>query len=128
LKPFTLSSSAEEELEKIVCGVSSRDPEWENREELIRNIQPDHGFNRSSIQYTNFIRYIMELSQENRPQFIKFLTGSKRLPLGGFKSLSPNLTFVLKKGENADKVLPSVMACQNYLKCPTYSTYEIMKR
>jgi hypothetical protein len=38
LKPFTLSSSAEEELEKIVCGVSSHDPEWENREELIRNI------------------------------------------------------------------------------------------
>jgi len=49
LKPFTLSSSAEEELEKIVCGVSSRDPEWENREELIRNIQPDHGFNRNSV-------------------------------------------------------------------------------
>lgn len=70
----------------------------------------------------------MELSHENRPQFIKFLTGSKRLPLGGFKSLQPNLTFVLKKGENVDFVLPSVMACQNYLKCPTYSSYEVMKR
>jgi hypothetical protein len=32
--------------------------------------------------------------------FLKFLTGSKRLPIGGFKSLQPNLTLVLKK-ENA---------------------------
>lgn len=48
LKPFTISSNAEEELEKMVCGVSSRDPEWKNREELILNIQPDHGYTRNS--------------------------------------------------------------------------------
>ena len=38
LKPFTILNNAEEELEKMVCGVNSRDPEWKNRDELILNI------------------------------------------------------------------------------------------
>lgn len=45
----------------MVCGVSSRDPEWKNREQLILNIQPNHGYTRNSSQYINFIRYILEL-------------------------------------------------------------------
>jgi len=26
-----------------------------------------------------------------------------------------------------DSVLPSVMSCQNYVKCPMYSSYEVFK-
>lgn len=66
-----------------------------------------------------------------RSNFLKFLTGSKRLPMGGFKALNPKLTIVKKVeivGNNADSVLPSVMACQNYLKVPAYSSYEIFKK
>jgi len=60
---------------------------------------------------------------------LKFLTGSKRLPVGGFKSLDPQLTFVMKgSGVGADSILPSVMACQNYVKCPKYSTFEVLKQ
>lgn len=70
-----------------------------------------------------------EMPKEQRSHFVKFLTGSKRLPMGGFKALSPNLTLVLKKGirHAADEGLPSVMACQNYVKIPAYSSYEIFK-
>ena len=80
-----------------------------------------------SPQYLHFIKYISEIDPANRPNFLKFLTGSKRLPIGGFASLSPHLTLVLKTGSNPDQILPSVMACQNYVKSPTYSTYEIFK-
>lgn len=64
--------------------------------------------------------------------FIQFLTGSPRLPIGGFGALEPRLTVVLKKPETqvkytSDQILPSVMTCQNYLKLPEYSTYEILK-
>jgi len=45
----------------------------------------------------HFIRYITEIEPSQRSSFLKFLTGSKRLPVGGFKSLNPNLTLVLKK-------------------------------
>ena len=38
-----------------------------------------------------------ELNKQGRREFLKFVTGSPRLPLGGFKELSPKLTIVLKK-------------------------------
>ena len=71
-----------------------------------------------------------EMPKDRRCHFVKFLTGSKRLPMGGFKALSPNLTLVLKKESlhSPDEVLPSVMACQNYVKIPAYSSYEIFVR
>jgi E3 ubiquitin-protein ligase TRIP12 len=97
-----------------VCGIRCGDSEWQNKEELTKNIDPDHGFTRKSTQYLNFIRYITELPAEKRQEFLKFLTGSKRLPIGGFKSLAPHLTLVLKKeapGQSPDSILPSVMAC-----------------
>lgn len=52
------------------------------------------------------------------------------MPLGGFGGLDPCLTVVLKKSqnENPDKVLPSVMTCQNYVKMPPYTTFEILKQ
>jgi len=46
---------------------------------------------------------------------LKFVTGSPRLPNGGFSSLDPKLTVVLKKPinvkETPDDILPSVMTC-----------------
>ena len=96
----------------------------------MKNIDPDHGYDRNSSQYRHFIRYITELDNKRRPEFLKFLTGSKRLPTGGFSSLQPHLTLVLKRenpGQTPDQILPSVMACQNYVKSPQYSSYEIFK-
>ena len=74
------------------------------------------------------MRYITELAKEDRPVFVKFLTGSKRLPSGGFRNLQPNLTMAWKQDLGyPDSHLPSVMACQNYLKVPKYSSYEVLK-
>ena len=130
LAPFTHSSSQEGELETMVCGIRCNDAEWQSKEDLMQNIEPDHGYTRQSDQYLHFIRYITELEPGRRPAFLKFLTGSKRLPLGGFKGLSPHLTLVLKRenpGQRPDSILPSVMACQNYVKSPCYSSYEVFK-
>lgn len=65
-------------------------------------------------------------------QFLQFVTGCPRLPVGGFKALSPPLTIVKKDSfdspdANPDEYLPSVMTCVNYLKLPDYSTKDIMK-
>ena len=72
------------------------------------------------------------MKPEDRPVFVQFITGSPRLPIGGFAGLEPRLTVVLKKVEShqklcPDQLHPSVMTCQNYLKLPEYSTYEILK-
>jgi E3 ubiquitin-protein ligase TRIP12 len=74
---------------------------------------------------------MLELTGEEKRKFLSFTTGSPRLPNGGFKALSPPLTVVKKDptipGSNKDEYLPSVMTCQNYLKLPDYSTYEVLK-
>lgn len=72
-----------------------------------------------------------ELSLDDRRNFLKFITGSPRLPHGGFAALDPKMTVVHKKPldpkDNPDNILPSVMTCQNYVKLPSYSSYEILK-
>ena len=113
LAPFCHTSCGGGDLESIVCGSSSTDADW-SPENLTKQIDPDHGYTRKSPQYLHFMRYISEIPPAARPAFLKFLTGSKRLPIGGFANLSPHLTLVLKKenpGQRPDQILPSVMAC-----------------
>ncbi len=76
--------------------------------------------------------------QEQR-QFLQFITGSPRLPVGGLQSLVPALTIVRKttetiegnkenpSGTGVDSYLPSVMTCVNYLKLPDYSSIDVMR-
>ncbi|ORY53559.1 hypothetical protein BCR33DRAFT_710961 [Rhizoclosmatium globosum] len=64
-----------------------------------------------------------------RREFLLFVTGSPKLPIGGFKALTPPLTVVRKSadfGTKADSYLPSVMTCVNYLKVPAYTNLQVM--
>ena len=65
----------------------------------------------------------------DRRRFVKFLTGSNRLPTGGFSALDPPLTVVKATREEGhpDSFLPSVMTCANFIKLPEYSNKLIMK-
>jgi E3 ubiquitin-protein ligase TRIP12 len=63
-------------------------------------------------------------------EFLLFVTGSPKIPIGGIGNLKPKLTIVKKVVENKqnpDQVLPSVMTCTNYLKLPEYSSIEILR-
>ena len=45
--------------------------------------------------------------------------------------MSPKLTVVKKyceEGSNPNDFLPTVMTCQNYLKIPEYSEYDILEK
>lgn len=89
-----------------------------------------------------------EYNPSTRRDFLQFITGSPKLPIGGlfflvfaddafsyvgntgFRGLSPPLTVVRKPHEaplTADDYLPSVMTCVNYLKLPEYSSKKVMK-
>jgi len=90
----------------------------------------DHGYTRSSRAVGFLLEILCELKDSDLSQFLKFVTGSPRLPVGGLASLSPRLTIVLKRPENgvsSDAYLPSVMTCANYLKLPDYSSKAIMR-
>lgn len=113
---------------KEIFGSSQED--W-SREALADAIKPNHGYTHDSITIERLINVLMNLSVDNRRNFLKFLTGSPRLPIGGFKSMRPEFTVVRKYAEDnltSDDYLPSVMTCVNYLKLPDYSLEAIMYR
>ena len=116
-----------EELEEIIFGTDKQ--KWE-KEILYENLKPEHGYNKNSKIFNELIEYMASLDKEEQKKFLIFTTGASRLPLGGFKALSPKLTVVKKSmngNDNPDHFLPTVMTCQNYLKIPEYSSYNILK-
>lgn len=122
-----LSMFYPEELEYVFCG--SGGSSWDMKT-LVECCRIDHGYTHTS----KAIKYLFHIlscydSQEQR-DFLQFVTGSPRLPVGGFRALSPPLTIVRKTFESdlgADGFLPSVMTCVNYLKLPDYSSIEVMR-
>ncbi|KAH3682184.1 hypothetical protein WICPIJ_006847 [Wickerhamomyces pijperi] len=98
---------------------------------LLSSVHADHGYNLDSPTVQNLITVLSKLSLSDRRLLLQFLTGSPRLPIGGFKKLKPELTVVLKHNEDGlkpDDILPSVMTCANYLKLPDYSSIEVLQQ
>ncbi|XP_074040259.1 E3 ubiquitin-protein ligase ctrip isoform X3 [Leptinotarsa decemlineata] len=119
-----------EELESVFCG-SPKDYVlgWDVKT-LMECCRPDHGYTADSKVIRFLFEVLSSYDREEQRMFVQFLTGSPRLPVGGFKSLSPPLTVVRKTLEanmNPDDYLPSVMTCVNYLKLPEYSSIEVMR-
>lgn len=100
-------------------------------ETLFTYLVADHGYTMDSPTIRDLISIISTFDNQEKRMFLQFLTGSPKLPLGGFKSLKPKLTVVLKHAEDGlqpDDYLPSVMTCANYLKLPKYSSREVMRQ
>ncbi|KAL4220729.1 Ubiquitin-protein ligase [Mactra antiquata] len=123
----SLQSFYPDELELLFCG--HNEELWDTKV-LMECCRPDHGYNHDS----RAVKYLYEILSSYVPNeqrmFLQFVTGSPKLPVGGFRSLSPPLTIVRKSfesTENPDNFLPSVMTCVNYLKLPDYSSVEIMR-
>jgi len=115
------------EMEELVCG--DKTEPWD-LEALKENIFPVYGYDNASVQYGYFLKYLTELDKESQRRFLQYATGSPRLPVGGFASLNPKLTVtkrITPEGDHPDLYLPSVMTCQNYVKVPEYSSYNILK-
>ncbi|XP_026324123.1 E3 ubiquitin-protein ligase TRIP12 isoform X4 [Hyposmocoma kahamanoa] len=120
-----------EELEQVFCGSPSggREQRWDARM-LAECIRPDHGYTAESRAIRMLIDILASYSREEQRLFLQFVTGSPRLPTGGFKALNPPLTVVRKSLESSldpDEYLPSVMTCVNYLKLPDYSSADVMR-
>ncbi len=112
------------------------------------SIKADHGYNLDSKSVRNLLQTMSEFDVQQRRDFLQFITGSPKLPIGGmshyhitiffrsanyytgFKALTPMFTVVCKPSEppyTSDDYLPSVMTCVNYLKMPDYSTVDVLR-
>ncbi|KAJ5173289.1 hypothetical protein N7492_005882 [Penicillium capsulatum] len=100
-------------------------------ETLMDSMKADHGFNMDSKSVRNLLQTMSELDSQQRRDFLQFVTGSPKLPIGGFKSLTPIFTVVCRPSEppyTPDDYLPSVMTCVNYLKLPDYSDVGVLRQ
>lgn len=120
-----------EELENVFCGSGAAQSvqKWDVRM-LQESCRTDHGFTQDSKAIQYFYDILSSYNREEQRLFLQFVTGSPRLPTGGFKALTPALTIVRKtldSNQNPDDYLPSVMTCVNYLKLPDYSSRDVMR-
>ena len=119
---------------------------WTDRD-LREHILCDHGYQVNSKPVVNLREILVGMTDVERRSFLKFTTGSPRLPVVGLASLKPKLKVVCKQPtilnetgggmnsaemvsegtELADGDLPSAMTCANYLKLPPYSTKQAME-
>lgn len=116
-----------EELHQLFCG--STGEAWDIRT-LMECCKPDHGYTHDSKAIKNLFEIMSSYTADEQRHFLQFVTGSPRLPVGGFRALSPPLTIVRKTfeaTENPDDYLPSVMTCVNYLKLPDYTSLDVMR-
>ncbi|KKZ63366.1 E3 ubiquitin-protein ligase TRIP12 [[Emmonsia] crescens] len=100
-------------------------------ETLMDSMKADHGFNMDSRSVRNLLQVMSEFTKQERRDFLQFVTGSPKLPIGGFKSLTPMFTVVCRPSDPPylpDDYLPSVMTCVNYLKLPDYSNINILRQ
>nr|NP_001189175.2 circadian trip, isoform J [Drosophila melanogaster]ADV37267.2 circadian trip, isoform J [Drosophila melanogaster] len=121
-----------EELECVFCGSGSEQQHsrWEIKM-LQESCRTDHGFHQDSQAIQYLYEILASYNRDEQRAFLQFVTGSPRLPTGGFKALTPPLTIVRKtldENQNPNDYLPSVMTCVNYLKLPDYSSREVMRQ
>ncbi|KAI0664313.1 hypothetical protein C8Q70DRAFT_946839 [Cubamyces menziesii] len=127
-KVFPISDLQAFTSEELAMLFGNADEDW-SVETLSEALKADHGFNVESRAIRDLIEIMSEFDVSTRRSYLQFITGSPKLPIGGFKGLNPPLTVVRKPHEaplTADDYLPSVMTCVNYLKLPEYSSKAVM--
>ncbi|RDB23948.1 Ubiquitin fusion degradation protein 4 [Hypsizygus marmoreus] len=115
--------------DELVMLFGNSDEDW-SVETLAESLKADHGFNVESRAIHDLVEIMASYDAPTRRAFLQFITGSPKLPIGGFRGLNPLLTVVRKPHEAplaADDYLPSVMTCVNYLKLPEYSSKAVMR-
>uniref|UniRef100_A0A3Q3RWC1 E3 ubiquitin-protein ligase n=1 Tax=Mastacembelus armatus TaxID=205130 RepID=A0A3Q3RWC1_9TELE len=111
------------ELEVMLCGMQEIDlADWQ-RNTIYRH------YARSSKQIVWFWQFIKEMDNEKRMRLLQFVTGTCRLPVGGFTDLmgsnGPQKFCIEKVGK--ENWLPRSHTCFNRLDLPPYKSYEQLK-
>ncbi|KAJ7251448.1 hypothetical protein C8J57DRAFT_1078213 [Mycena rebaudengoi] len=128
-KVFPITDLQAFSADELVLLFGNSEEDW-TTETLSEALKADHGFNGESRAIRDLVEILSEYDPTTRRNYLQFVTGSPKLPIGGFRGLNPPLTVVRKPHEaplTADDYLPSVMTCVNYLKLPEYSSKSIMR-
>ncbi|XP_067291552.1 NEDD4-like E3 ubiquitin-protein ligase WWP1 isoform X2 [Pseudorasbora parva] len=113
----------EKELEVMLCGMQEVDLQDWQRNTVYRH------YTRNSKQIIWFWQLVKEVDNEVRLRLMQFVTGTCRLPLGGFAELmgsnGPQKFCIEKVGK--ETWLPRSHTCFNRLDLPPYKSFEQLK-
>lgn len=76
---------------ELVMLFGRNEEDW-NLETLMDSIKADHGFNLDSRSVRHLLQVMSELTLQQRRDFLQFVTGSPKLPIGGMYFLSISST------------------------------------
>jgi hypothetical protein len=117
-----------EELKGLVEGLKSIDiDDWKKH-----SIFKDFNLNEEVRHKEWFWRIVESSSEEHRVNLLKFVTGSSRVPVGGFSQLSKDgkkKPFTIRRlpGDADTNRLPFARTCSNTISIPAYKSYEEFK-
>ncbi|XP_043216329.1 E3 ubiquitin-protein ligase Su(dx)-like isoform X2 [Amphibalanus amphitrite] len=110
----------ERELELMLCGMQEIDVQDWQRNTIYRH------YTRNSKQVQWFWQFVKESDNERRARLLQFVTGTCRVPVGGFAELmgsnGPQRFCIEKVGK--ETWLPRSHTCFNRLDLPPYKTYD----
>ncbi|KAG8446212.1 hypothetical protein GDO86_013894 [Hymenochirus boettgeri] len=111
------------ELEVLLCGMQDIDLNDWQRHTIYRH------YTRTSKQIIWFWQFVKEIDNEKRMRLLQFVTGTCRLPVGGFSDLmgsnGPQKFCIEKVGK--ENWLPRSHTCFNRLDLPPYKSYEQLR-
>eukprot|EP01130_Rhizamoeba_saxonica_P018734 TRINITY_DN9483_c0_g1_i1.p1 TRINITY_DN9483_c0_g1~~TRINITY_DN9483_c0_g1_i1.p1 ORF type:complete len:1458 (-),score=344.31 TRINITY_DN9483_c0_g1_i1:125-4306(-) len=111
-----------EDLENILCGEIG---------DFSRQAITEHMVIRGYSIRSEVVQWLLEamsnFDEDEKKVFLQFLTGCKRLPVGGWKKLPRKFTISPSELHNVhpDSALPSASTCFLFLKIPEYSSQQI---
>ncbi|XP_040265548.1 NEDD4-like E3 ubiquitin-protein ligase WWP2 [Bufo bufo] len=113
----------EKELELMLCGMQEIDLNDWQKNTIYRH------YTKNSKQVQWFWQVVKEMDNEKRIRLLQFVTGTCRLPIGGFSELigsNGHQKFCIDK-VGKDTWLPRSHTCFNRLDLPPYKSYEQLK-
>ena len=113
----------EKEIEVMLCGIQEIDvDDWEANT-TYRN------YTKTSKQILWFWQFVREIDHEQRIRLLQFVTGTCRVPMGGFAELlgSNGLQKFCIEKTLKESWLPRSHTCFNRLDLPPYKSYEQLK-
>ncbi|XP_076358019.1 NEDD4-like E3 ubiquitin-protein ligase WWP2 isoform X1 [Tachypleus tridentatus] len=110
----------ERELELMLCGMQEIDVDDWQQNTIYRH------YTRTSRQIVWFWQFVRKMDNEKRSRLLQFVTGTCRVPVGGFAELigsnGPQRFCIEKVGK--DTWLPRSHTCFNRLDLPPYKSYD----
>ena len=124
INPYFMKYLYPYEYEEIMCGLKTE--QW-TVDYLKKNCALEMlTADKPVVQY--LFEVLSSLSASDQRNFLQFLTGAPRLPVGGLAALNPKFTIERRGADgNPDNYLPSAMTCTNTLFIVEYNSKEALE-